>query len=179
MNYELNRDKLKTLVHYICDRVDDPASLGAIKLNKILWFTDVLAYMNWAEPVTGEQYIKRQFGPVPAHILSVLEELQGDGKLVVREANYYGYKKKEYMPIEEMDYSCFSEKEKRLIDSVISQICDGHTATSISNFSHTSIWEMALIGEEIPYNTMFVAPLGEIDENDMDWALQEVQSIAA
>ena len=179
MAIEFNREKFRTLVHYVCDKVDDPSNLGATKLNKILWFSDVLAYLNWAEPITGESYIKRQFGPVPAHILSVLEELEKDRLLVVRDVSYYGRTKREYMAIDDMDYSVFSEKEQRLVDDVINHISNEHTVTSISDFSHNSVWEMAGIGEDIPYNTMFVAKLGEVDERDMEWAVHEVEAIAA
>jgi len=178
MHTELNREKLKKLVHYICVKVDDPANLGAIKLNKILWFSDVLAYMNWGTPITGESYIKRQFGPVPAHILSVLEDLQADGTLFIRDVEYYGRSKKEFMPLNDVDYSDLSEDELKLVDSLVGQICNSHTATSISDFSHNAIWEMASIGEEIPYNTMFVARLGEVDESDMEWAAHELESAA-
>lgn len=126
-----------------------PANLGAIKLNKILWFSDVLSFMNWGSSITDERYIKRQFGPVPAHILSVLDDLQTDGTLVVKDVNYYGHTKKEYMPVQNIDYSSLTQDELSLVDSIINQICNGHTATSISDFSHNTIWEMALIGEEI------------------------------
>ena len=37
--------KLKTLVHYICDRAPNPRRLGATKLNKILFFSDMEAYL--------------------------------------------------------------------------------------------------------------------------------------
>lgn len=42
-----NAEKFKALVHYICWKVEDPRQLGATKLNKILWFSDVLTYLNF------------------------------------------------------------------------------------------------------------------------------------
>lgn len=42
-----NAEKFKALVHYICWKVEDPRQLGATKLNNILWFSDVLTYLNF------------------------------------------------------------------------------------------------------------------------------------
>ena len=82
---ERNRDKFKTLVHYTIWECTNPAILGAIKLNKVLWVTDVLAYLIWGAPVTGEHYRKGQFGPIAISMVGIVEELKNEGKIAVRE----------------------------------------------------------------------------------------------
>ena len=41
---------------------DDPA-FGDVKLNKLLFFSDFLAYTNLGHPTTGAEYQKLDFGP--------------------------------------------------------------------------------------------------------------------
>lgn len=161
--------KFTELVHYICHKSDHD-KLGAVKLNKILWFSDVLNFLGWGASITGETYIKRQRGPVPGHVLQTLEKLRNEGALSIAEKPMYGYTKREFVSLKEPNIDFFKAHEISLIDEVIETITNNHTATSISELTHDDIWEMAEIGEAIPYETIMVANLGEIDENDIAWA---------
>ena len=69
----LDQRKLKALIHYICYQCHDPSVLGATNLNKILWYSDVIAFARAGASITGETYVKQQFGPVPRHILGILK----------------------------------------------------------------------------------------------------------
>lgn len=166
----MSDSKFKTLVHYVCARSEENfGDLGSVKLNKILWLSDLIAYASSGEPITSETYIKRQHGPVPKTILSTLKELEAEGCLIFRKSK--GMVPTRYISLKDPDISDFSPEQISLIDSVINEVVDGHSATSISDFSHThDAWQMAKIGEEIPHHTCFVSPPGEIDENDIAWA---------
>lgn len=161
--------KFNELVHYICHK-SDKDMLGAVKLNKILWFSDTLNFLSWGSSITGETYKKRQLGPVPHHIMHSLEQLEQEGFLSITEKPAYGYTKREYVSLKSPNIDIFKSHEISLIDEVIETITKNHTATSISELTHDDIWEMAEIGETIPYETIMVARLGEIDENDIAWA---------
>lgn len=165
-----DRDKLKALVHYVCWKCDNPADLGGTKLNKVLWYADMLAYMTWNRPITGETYIKRQFGPVSRHILPVLEDLEREGQIVRRQTSYYGRLKHEYIPVTTPDLSLFTAAEISLVDTCIDFVCRKHTAASISRRTHDTIWKLAEIGEEIPYYTVWASELGEVTPEDIAWA---------
>ncbi len=165
-------DKLKELIHYICHRCEDPTKLGAIKLNKVLWFSDVWAYMVFGSSITGDSYIKRQHGPVPKNVLSAIVELEQEQKMISRCANFHGYNKKEFFSLMRPDLSSFNANEISFVDEAIDFVCDGHTAKSISDKTHDEIWELAEIGEEIPLYTVFASRLGEINETDVAWAVQ-------
>ena len=175
---DFNNVKFNRLVHYICNKCHDPTTLGATKLNKILLCSDRYAYFWSGTPITGERYIKRQFGPVPAHILETLDELVSQEALIIRESYYGGYPKREFITLNAPDLSIFSAQEISTVDSMIKAICDNHTAQSISDLTHDKIWELADIGEEIPYETVFVSSLGEINEDDMEWAKRELEDAA-
>jgi hypothetical protein len=170
-----NENKFNNLVHYICHQCEDTATLGATKLNKVLWFSDLYSYLMFGKPITGEKYVKRQHGPVPAHILRAIEKLEYDKKIVTRDSKYFGYNKRDYVSIKKPVLSEFNADEISLVGDMIDIICANHTACSISLTSHDKIWELAEIGEEIPYNTVFASHLGEINEEDIAWAQEQLE----
>jgi hypothetical protein len=174
-----NSEKFKALVHYICWKVDDPRQLGATKLNKVLWFSDLLTYLNLNSPVTGARYVKRQFGPVPVALLPVVEELKVSGKLAVRDVEYFGKPKREFFALQPPNIGLFSSEEISLVDGVIQSVCERHTAASISELTHNDAWEMAEIGEDLPFFTVFSARAGEIDETDVAWADGQISNLIA
>jgi hypothetical protein len=171
--------KLDILVHYVCARCDNPSDLGATKLNKVLWYSDVLAFATLGESITGAIYIKRQFGPVPKHILDSRARLEASNAIVVRDAPYGGgYLQKQFIALRAPDISMFSPEQISIVDGVLQEICRNHTATSISQLSHDIVWQSAEIGEEIPMSAAaFAGGIGEIDEVDMSWAQQEIDRI--
>lgn len=168
-NNQLNQEKLKELVLYICQQANQK-DFGATKLNKILWFADRTAYLTYGSSITGETYVKRQFGPAPKHLLRMQDELIAAKRLETREVQHFGKIRREFRALSPVDFSHFSAGEISLVDEIIQIICDKFTARSISEASHDDIWEMAQMGEEIPYCTVFADELGEIDDADMRWA---------
>lgn len=167
---EFNKEKFKNLVLYVCSKCD-PKELGSTKLNKVLWYTDMLSYVYLEKPVTGETYVKRQFGPVPKHVLTILAELEAEGLIATKESEYFGYDKKEYIALKKPNLALFTQEEISLIDAMI-EVIKEHTAKTISQASHDRIWELAEIGEEIPYHAVLASEIGEIDEEDIKWAMK-------
>lgn len=173
-----NNEKFKELVHYICAKAKDSSVLGSIKLNKVLYYSDVIYYMVHGQPITGETYIKRQFGPVPRHILPVMNELVAENKVARGKHSYFGNMKNEFISISDCDISCFSSDQIAIVDEAFEHVCMNHTATSISEETHGLIWQLANMGEEIPYCTVFASEVGEVDEDDLSWAQQELRMAA-
>lgn len=174
----LNFNKLKALVHYVCHKAANPADLGAVKLNKVLWYADSINYLVTGASMTGETYVKRQHGPVPKHILAVVDALIEDGKVARGKVNHFGFMKNEYISLDDPNVSTFTADEISLIDAAFEHVCMNHTARSISEETHGVIWNMARMGEEIPLATIFASSVAEIDENDVVWA-QGALGIAA
>lgn len=169
---ERDREKLKTLVHYVVSRCEDPSKLGSIKLNKVLWVSDLSAYVTTGKPITGEHYIKQQFGPVAASMVGILNELQAEKKIVVRDTEAFGNPKVDYIALSRPENisRLFTADEISLVEQAIEYVCEQHTAMSISNASHDVIWELAEIGEEIPYEAMFAWRLDAVTKDDVKWA---------
>lgn len=172
--------RFKALVHYILEKCDDPKKLGATKLNKVLWYADTFAFRSTGQTISGEtHYVKRQFGPVPKKILAAINDLKSEKKILVRETEYFGKPKREYISLESADTSKFTSEEIEIVDAVLGVICDHHTAASISDMSHDLIWEAAELGEEIPVYAVLAAQAGAPSKDDMKWADQLIKKHAA
>src|ERR1019366_1923011 len=132
-------EKFKNLVHYICAKCSDPRQLGATKLNKIIWYSEREAFAKLGTPITGVRFVKREFGPVPPAVLPTLAELQSENTLLVRDTEYFGKPKREYISLREPDIADFTAEEISIIDRVSEIICERHTAASISDLTHGDI----------------------------------------
>ncbi len=174
----LRKDKLKNLILYVCNKTD-PQNLGATKLDKIMWFSDILAFLTIGDPITGETYVRKQFGPWATHFYQMIDELKAEDKLIVRDVNFYGRQKREYIPLVSANLDLFTANEISIVDDVANDIALNFTAVGISDLSHDRIWEMANIGEEIPYEAIFAVRLGEIDEKDIQWAENILEALPA
>jgi len=170
----LNWEKFKSLVHYICDKAEDPSCLGSVKLNKVLWYSDSIQHMLTGSSITGETYVKRQHGPVPLHVVKAVNELVSEKKIARGRVDYFGFIKTEFIAIKESDVAAFSAEEIKLVDTAFEHVCMNHTARSISDETHGVIWQIANMGEVIPLSTIFASNVGEVDEDDVAWAQERL-----
>lgn len=173
---ELSR-KFKALVHFIVHECDNPRRLGAVRINKALWFTDSLAYQSTGESVTGEKYIKRQMGPVPANILSTLKELEEEGKIIIHKRGR-PYDPHMFLSITPPDVSLLTENDRLLAKNFLDIVCE-YSANEVSEFSHDATWEAASEGEEIPLCATLVTEGGCITDEMRGWANSVVSEIGA
>lgn len=160
--------KFKDFVHYICAHGD--SSLGAIKLNKILWLLDSAAFIHNGKSVTGSKYVKQQYGPVPQRIRRALDELENEKKIAISHSTYGIYQKRDFLSLVEPDTSRISKEEIEVASFLIDCVCKNHTANSISEMTHDIVWKAAKVGEEIPLEALLAAQPGEVTDKHMKWA---------
>jgi hypothetical protein len=176
---QFDRAKLKDAVLYACSKCE-PSRLGAVKLHKVLYFSDMRRYANVGVPLTGATYRKRPMGPTCEQLLSVLAELEHTGALEIRNVDYFGYLKKEYIPTgAPRAADSLSVDERGLLDEMIEFVCVNNTAKTISEFSHNKAWDAAQFGEELPYYSVFQIFPAEVSEDAKAWALSEAKEIEA
>jgi len=167
--------KFKNMVHYVIWKCPDGSKLGATKLNKILWLSDMRFYMLHGRPISGATYTKQQFGPVPKAIMPIREELEKEGAIKVwRDRQFAGpYGKDTFLSRRPPDTSLFSPEELATIAYWLKHVCEEHTAASISDETHDYVWEIAKLGETIPMYAVFATRLREPNAEELAWARQE------
>src|SRR5260370_23975101 len=82
--------RFRELVLYICEKCATDPKFGATKLNKILYFSDFLAYGNFGEPITGFEYQREKNGPVPKRLLPIRNAMIQSGELAVQPVKLVG-----------------------------------------------------------------------------------------
>ena len=161
--------KFQSLVHYIIHECSDrPGQLGAVRLNKALWYADVIAFKLRGVSITGETYLKRQHGPVPKHILRTLEALAEQDAIAIVEPEYR-FDTRKFIARSAPPSNALSDDERSIASSVLKAVL-GYTANAISEMSHDVIWQAAGEGEEIPLHATLAGQSGEITEAVVDWA---------
>jgi hypothetical protein len=178
LEFQFDKAKFQNLVLYTCAKCN-PEQLGAVKLNKVLYFADMISFAGTGSPITGARYRKRPHGPTTDALPPTLRELSQHGAIRIEEMDYFGYRKKVYIPLTGADTSLFNETELKLLDDIIDFVCRNNTARTISELSHNRAWDLAEFGDEIPYHTAFYLFPSIVSEEAVAWAKEEVADIEA
>jgi hypothetical protein len=152
MNSRNSEKKLKEAVHFVTKKMAlEPHKLGAVKLQKTIWYFDVKSYSFTGKTATGAIFTKGEFGPYAVAIGEVVRQLVAEDRLFTDTEDYYGNEMARFIGKGPTDLSVFTDKEKRWLDEISTDICENHTAASVSERSHGAIWRMAELGEIIPF----------------------------
>ena len=132
-----NLDKISNMVLFFSERTQT----WTTKLNKLLFYSDFLAYKHLGFGISGLDYRAIQMGPVPSKF-EKMYELISDGDLVQRE--YVEYERGNYgsffMPLLTFDESLF-EKEELEIMQIVSDKFKYKKTEEVINISHReSAW---------------------------------------
>lgn len=163
--------KLQELMLYVAEKSLEDPSFGAVKLNKILAFSDFQAYAVLGHAVTGVPYQKLEHGPAPRPVGHLLRELveAGDAQLVPRGRGPHVQQR--LVALRRPNLNVFSGPEIAVVDDVIDMLRED-TATAVSRRSHAwDGWRAARLGDDIPYSTAFWAQ-HDLTTEDIDRARQ-------
>ena len=151
----LQVNKFKNVLLYILERCAGKPNVGETVLYKLLYFSDFNYYELYEEHLTGAEYRKLPFGPVPQKLDTIINQMIDKGQLQRVKTDYHGYPQTRYLPLEKADLTELRASEKEVIDRVIEQMSDW-SAAAISNYSHKDMpWLASKEGEEINYELAF------------------------
>lgn len=167
-NTQFDREKFKEAIWFLTSYCP-PDELGNVKLHKMLYFSDMLHFLQEGKPLTGVEYLKQQFGPTARHLTTAIDELSRSHVIDIKTVDYHGFFKKEYRPLVEFRAERLSEDEISILRDV-ADFVRGKTAKEISEISHNAAWDAAAMGEVIPYFTALRLVPTEINESDRTWA---------
>ncbi len=155
-NIEDPKRRLKDLILYIADKYKDKPNFWKTMLNKLLYFSD-FNYYEWTwSLITGSNYKKLPYWPVPENITEILDEMVRDWEIAIKEERMHNYngqriivlkdnvsnldlfkntdkenkkEKSNYTPYEDLPES------KKIVDDVLNRFIDWK-ASDISELSH-------------------------------------------
>lgn len=142
----LDVDRLAALVYELATRCHD---LYWTKLQKALFFADMISYERFSCSLTGMSYAHATHGPVMDHKDEVRYILVNRGTIRFRERGWG-----EIVVALQPGSHPFTTKELALIDEVASFVNSFDTATELSDFSHKlTCWSTSADGEIIEYTS--------------------------
>lgn len=148
-------DKFKNVLLYILEKCAGKPNVGETVLYKLLYFSDFNYYELYENHLTGANYRKLPFGPVPQKLDSILQQMIANNQLKRVKTEYHGYPQTRYLPLEKSNLTELRASEKEVIDRVIEQFSDW-SARAISDFSHKDLpWLASKEGEDIDYELAF------------------------
>jgi hypothetical protein len=152
--------KLRELILYIANRCEPDVHFGAMKLNKILFYSDFYYYAYYGKPITGVEYMKQPLGPVPRRLVPVRDAMVSEGAIVIIKRRVSGVTRPQdrIVAVEEPDLSVFTAEEIDYVNRVI-EFCEGKSGTDISNDTHQHpAWRVPRrLGDTIPYEYVFLS----------------------
>lgn len=152
---DLMVDKFKNVLLYILERCAGKANVGETVLYKLLYFSDFNYYEVYEDHLTGAQYRKLPYGPVPHHIDTVLNKMIENKQLKRIKTKFHNYPQTRYIPLIKPDLTILKASEIEVIDRVINQLSD-YYAGAISDYSHKDLpWKATEEGAVIDYELAF------------------------
>jgi hypothetical protein len=173
MGAEFDREKFKDAMHYVIAKAGGHRGFGATKLYKVLWFSDARTFMVTGEPITGAEYIREKYGPVPRLAMPMREEMAREGRVKIWMDNGQWRFKALLGP----SMGRFSASERQTLDWWIKHIDEDHTAESISDESHDYAWEIAKMGEVLPYHAFLASRWRDPTDDELADAKRRLGSL--
>ena len=144
-------DKFGELILYIAQKSKDDERFGAVKLNKILYYSDFEAYRKLGEPITGADYKHAEEGAIPNQMLPIRTKLLREDAIEIVDNPYYGKQQKRTIAKHDPDLKEFDKDELQIVDDVIQRLW-GENADAVSERAHQELgYKLTELNEIIPY----------------------------
>lgn len=174
---EFNPRKFAELVLYSAHKSENDPYFGAVKLNKILYYSDFNAYRRLGHSITGAEYRKFNEGPAPHEMLSMRKTMLDSQSILIESRQFFNNVQQRIVANREPDISVFSAEETEIVDETI-YVLWNMSERQVSDLSHTEIgWKVARPGETIPYHTAWLSS-GPIPQDAEEYWREVVRSNA-
>lgn len=170
--------KLKAMLRYFAT-FTDPKLLGKKKLMKLFYFTDFTHVKNYASPITYDNYVHMEHGPIPSTILNLVNSVENDTEdailtdsisIEMRDGSLMKRVITKGM-FTEKDRGYFSPSELKVLDNVCRRFSN-KTGKYIEDASHKeSAWSKTDELENIPYTLAVDDPDCLVEKDEIKLAL--------
>lgn len=150
--------KLKAIIRYFCTNTNS-TFLGKVKMMKLFYFLDFLHVKRYGTPVTYDNYVNLEHGPIPSKILNLFnsvvdseeDAILSDTITIERPDGTKMQRIKCIKNFSKDDERFFSEREMKILEEVCARF-GNKTTKAIEDASHEEApWRLTNETEEIPY----------------------------
>jgi hypothetical protein len=157
VHIEKSDNRLYELVVLLASRSKDDPKFGSIKLNKLLFYCDFLAYMLLGQPITGQEYFALPNGPALRYKARFWNRLEKQRSIAVRkEPTFFDSDREITLALREPNVKLFTPDQLDLIYRVL-DMCRAKDGTELSELTHRFPgWKLAREKEVIPYSIALI-----------------------
>lgn len=116
------------------------------KICKILYFADQMHLSRYSRSITGDDYIRMQYGPVPSKVDDIFKAVRGDSFFSDSEASnelekYFTFQNRYIIrQLAKVDMDYLSESDVECLDESI-EMCKDKSFGALTEFSHGLAWQ--------------------------------------
>ena len=123
------------------------------KCHKILYFADNEHLSKYGRSITGDAYVRMDYGPVPTCIYDLFKAVRGDSYFAslvedVRKGCFHFINNKDIAAVAEPDMSYLSESDVEVLDKYIAELKEKNF-DEVSDASHGYAWSNTVLNGEI------------------------------
>jgi hypothetical protein len=165
-----SRDKFRRLVHHMVWRMGARDGVETGELNKALWLAESRAYQQHGRPIAGATYVRDTLGPVAREFPVSRDDLEAEGKITVRAARRDDQDVTLCAPGQPPDLTGIDDKDNEAIDWAIAFLGKDRAGASIGDRTPDYPWQIAQIGDVLPYHAALATRVRRPRGNELEWA---------
>ena len=131
----INETKYKNAVLFFAKKIQN-GTLGKLKIKKLLYYLDFDFFEKYGKSVTGDEYLRFEYGPVPRMAEKILKQMEGKEIKTTRRKIKKGLNDQQHIePLKDFDLSVFSKEELVMLDEIANK-WEKFTGTEMKMATH-------------------------------------------
>ena len=181
---KITTPKLKAMLLFFATYTDKRL-LGKVKLMKLFYFTDFGYVKEHAIPITYDQYINLEHGPIPTTIMNMVNETEdsidssilGDTISIYRREDDFLHRIVPTRKFDEKDKGYFSENELVMLNKICKRFYNSN-AKQMEEASHQeAAWKKTKFKEIIPYSLALQDKDCRTSKEEIDVSMKIINSL--
>lgn len=147
---KINAEKYREALLYFIKNCNNKY-LGSTKLNKLMYYLDFISFRDRQVSVTGDQYIHKDYGPVPDRVDNELFFLKKSSDLEIEISRYLDGFTTSFRVKREPEMSVFDQYEQDLLKNICAEFINWSTDKIVSQTHLEAPWFYSKPFEEVDY----------------------------
>ncbi len=173
---DLDKEKLKDLIHAIAYATRNTRGFGRTKLYKVMWFFEAREYTLRGSAYSGARYVRDKNGPRLHNYEKWFHELESEGRVSCFDEKFYNRTLKRVKAISIPKPGVFNSEQSKDLSYWINFV-SGMTADEVSEYSHDYGWEIVSQGDEIPLAALLAERARPPSDEELDWARKRAKEL--
>lgn len=132
---KINEKKYKNAILFFAKKIQN-GTLGKLKLMKLLYFLDFDFFEKYGRSVTGDEYLRFEYGPVPRMGEKILKKMSGNEIKITKRKMALGLNDQMHIEaLKDFDINVFAKEELLMLEEVADK-WEKFVGAEMKNASH-------------------------------------------